>query len=248
MSKAKKPKVPKAKVSFRHNFLPPIMGIFSFIAVLGLLNGQWIVAQAQYSLSSPVQLSDQQINTNSPAGITEPRVTISKINVSAPVVFDEPSFNEAKVQLALRRGVLHYGSTAVPGQKGNAVLFGHSSGQLWAPGSYKFVFTLLDKLEKDDKIIVDYKGTRYIYKVTDKKVVDPSDLRVLDQTATPTLSLITCTPVGTSKYRLVVHAEQISPKPDTATQSLPKEDITPKELPGSAGKSAWKTLTNPFSR
>lgn len=248
MVKSSKHKAPRAKISFRHNILPPIMGLFAFIAVLGFLNGQWIIAQAHYRINPIEQISDQQIDTRSPEDVTGPLITIPKINVSAPIVFDEPSYKESKVQLALQRGVLHYGSTANPGQNGNAVLFGHSSGQLWAPGNYKFVFTLLDKLEQGDKFIVDYQGTRYIYKVTEKKVVDPTDLRVLDQTSTPTISLVTCTPVGTSNYRLVVRAEQISPRPDASSQMVQKNEIAPKELPGSAGKSIWKTVTNPLSQ
>lgn len=248
MVKSSNHKAPRAKISFRHNFLPPIMGLLAFIAVLGILNGQWVVAQAHYRLNPVEQISDQPIDTRSPKEISKPTITIPKINVSAPVIFDEPSYKEFKVQQALQRGVLHYGTTANPGQNGNAVLFGHSSGQLWAPGNYKFIFTLLDKMERGDIFIVDYQGTRYIYKVTEKKVVDPTDLRVLDQTDMPTMSLVTCTPVGTSKYRLVVHADQISPKPSASTQIVQKDEIAPKELPGSAGKSIWKSVTNPLSQ
>jgi LPXTG-site transpeptidase (sortase) family protein len=220
-AKPKKPaKVvhPKATITFRRNILPPILGVLMTLGVLGLLNGQWLVAQYQYRFvdrPSSINLSTNPATTDPNA---PPRIFIPKINVSAPVITDTKTYDQGPVQLALRRGVVQYGTaSASPGQKGNTVLIGHSSGQLWAPGDYKFVFTMLDKLVNDDRILVDYKGTRYIYRVSESKVVPPTDLSVLRASDTPELTLITCTPVGSSKNRLVITARQISPKPETAT-------------------------------
>jgi sortase A len=221
--KAHKPVHPKAPVSFRHNLLPPILGVAVFVSVMGLLNSQWIVAQAQYAFLKPANPASIVIDTSAP-NKDSVNLSIPKIKVNAPVVYDERSYSEQKVQLALRRGVVHYGTTALPGQAGNIVILGHSSGQAWSPGDYKFVFTMLDKLEVGDTIILDYKGTRYIFKVSGSKVVDPSDLSVIEHTPKPQLTLITCTPVGTDKYRLVVTADQVSPSPDTAT-TIPPEEI-----------------------
>ncbi len=217
-----KPVHPKAPFSFRKNLLPPLLGLLVFGSILGLLNAQWLSAQYQYHYMKPVAQSPLTVDTSSP----DPRslnITISKINVTAPVVYDEKSYDEDKVQLALRRGVVHYGTTALPGQAGNIVMLGHSSGQLWAPGDYKFVFTLLDKVQQGDRIFVDYKGTRYIYRVTSTIVVNPSDVSVVQPTPQPQLTLITCTPVGTSKQRLVVRAAQISPRPETAAPLTPEQ-------------------------
>jgi sortase A len=215
MSKAVRPAPPKAPVSFRKNVLPPILGLLMALSVFGLLNVQWIVAQLQYRFVHPVS-AQATISTQSPDPTAPPAITIPKINVKAPIIADEPSTDDAKVQLAVRKGVLHYGSTATPGQRGNVVIVGHSSGAVWRPGAYKFVFTLLDKLQPEDKIIIDYNGTRYIYEVTEKYVIEPTDVSVLKQSDEPLLTLITCTPVGTNKHRLVVQAKQISPKAETA--------------------------------
>lgn len=214
--KTDKPIHPKAQVTFRHNILPPILGLLMFGGVLGLLNAQWLVAQYRYHYvkTAPENsfAASATVNPNAPA-----KLYIPKISLSAPMVTDEKSYDSGKVQLALRRGVVQYGeASADPGQKGNTVIVGHSSGQLWAPGDYKFVFTLLNKLVNDDRIFIDYKGTRYIYRVSSTKVVPPTDLSVLQPTDQPQLTLITCTPVGTSKNRLVVLARQVSPKPETA--------------------------------
>lgn len=222
----KKPVHPKAPISFRHNILPPLLGILVMLGVLGLLNTQWIIAQVQYRFikAPPIPIavaSSNAIDPNSP-----PKIVIPKLNLSAPIITDEKSYDEEKVQLALRKGVVQYGTSANPGQKGNTVIIGHSSGQLWAPGDYKFVFTLLDKLEKNDRILVDYKGIQYVYRVESSKVVIPTNISVLQPTNEPRLTLITCTPVGTSKNRLVITARQVSPKPDTAT-ALSEEQTKP---------------------
>ena len=40
------------------------------------------------------------------------------------------------------------------------------------------------------------------------------------------LTLITCTPLGTSRYRLLVTAEQISPDPNPDNVSAPTTEVT----------------------
>jgi sortase A len=250
-----KHKAPKAAFSFKRQVLPPVLGISMMLCVFGLLNGQYLIAQARYRFDKPAAVPVAHVQkTDATKPPTEastkidptiaPAISIPAIDVKAPIVVDEKSYVEWKVQLALRQGVVHYGQTAMPGQKGNMVILGHSSGQLWAPGGYKFVFTLLEKLKAGDNITIDYQGTRYTYQVTDSKVVTPDDLSILDQTSQPTLSLVTCTPVGTSKNRLVVHAKQISPKPITDhAVSKSTTPVTATKLPGSDNStSLWQRV------
>jgi sortase A len=247
---------PKAPVSFRRNFVPPIIGLFMMVGIMGMLNGQWLSAQFRYRFAAHVSAAAQAptqpeavaaIDTRSPNPERGPLLTVSSIGVEAPIVF-EPSFEEWKVQVALRDGVVHYGSTVNPGENGNTVILGHSSGQPWAKGNYKFVFTLLEKVKAGEAITVDYNGTRYTYKVTDTFVVKPSDASVLQNTSKPTLTLITCTPVGTSTNRLVVRAEQISPAPqaDHPDTERPEIPAVPKALPASAQQSVWDRITDLF--
>ncbi len=148
---------------------------------------------------------------------------------------------------------MHYAGSVNPGDVGNVVIFGHSSGQSWAPGNYKFVFTLLDKLKVGDVIYVDNLGTRYTYQVRSSQVVTPSDIGVLKSGSDHELTLITCTPVGTSTNRLVIHAEQISPSPETDTMhqaakdhDAPAVQALPVELPGSAKQSIGDRLRDLF--
>lgn len=180
----------------------------------------------------------------------EPKIIIPKINVEIPVVYDEPSIEEDAVQKALERGVLHYGNTPNPGEKGNAVIFGHSSNNILNSGKYKFAFVLLSRLENGDTFMLEKDGKRYVYKVFDKRIVAPSDLSVLgDYTGkTATASLITCDPPGTSRNRLVVTGEQISPDPNQNIASTVKKETAsekPKILPSNS-PSLWSRIIDWF--
>lgn len=240
----------RVKLSFRKHFLPPLAGLLMAILVFGFFNSEYLSSQIAYQISQK-KLS-QTANSAPTTPVVDknapPEINISKINVNAPIIFDNTTVNEAAFQKSLQNGVVHYPQTAVPGEVGNVVIFGHSSGQWWAPGDYKFIFTLLDKLQFNDKIFVDYKGTRYIYRVNEISTVLPTEVSVLNQGANKTLTLITCTPVGTSTKRLIVRAEQISPKSQANTQS-----DAPAALPPSASSSLpsnrpsfWQSLRELF--
>ena len=117
---------------------------------------------------------------------------------------------EAEMQEALKDGVVHYPGTSLPDQAGNVVITGHSSYFPWDPGRFKDVFALLHEVIVGDKIVVYYDQEKYIYEVTEKKIVLPQDIEVLKQTPNDRLTLITCTPVGTNLKRLIIIAEPIS--------------------------------------
>ena len=135
------------------------------LVAFGILESQVIVAQANYHFKKPTVAVAAATPTTKAPDAASTELDIPSIDAKAPWV-DEPSTAEWAVQLALRKGVDHYGTTANPGEIGNSVIVGHSSGQLWAPGDYKFVFTLLDKVKAGDDVTLDYKATHYVYKVT----------------------------------------------------------------------------------
>lgn len=180
----------------------------------------------------------------------EPRIIIPKINVEAPVVFDEPSIDEDKVQKALERGVIHYGITSDPGENGNSVIFGHSSSNILNSGEYKFAFLLLKSLEKGDTFYVQKDGKRYVYKVYNKFITSPDDISVLDppKDRKAISTLITCDPPGFSTNRLIIQAEQIFPDPATNTKSSvgsKNNGSEPSQLPSNS-KSLWNRITDWF--
>jgi len=141
-----------------------------------------------------------------------------------------PEFFNLKVdKLKIQKGVIetnsfnmnpdkylgHYAGTALPGEVGNVFIYGHSVVPFFFdPNNYKTIFSNLHKLENNDIIEVEFDGKIYKYQVFEKKVLAPEEVNPL-ATITPaylnekTLSLMTCTPPGTTLKRLIVGAKQI---------------------------------------
>lgn len=155
----------------------------------------------------------------------ETRLIINRIGVDAPIIWD---ISYAQINPQLENGVVHYAGTAHPGEIGNTFIIGHSSDYVWKNGQYKQIFALLDKLVPGDKISIIYKGKAYDYEVTNSIVVKPTATEVLNPTAEPTLSLMTCYPVGTTRSRLVVQAKLITPLEGERQKSIPNIYPLPK--------------------
>lgn len=108
----------------------------------------------------------------------------------------------------LKKTLVAWPTSATPGQFGNNIIFGHSELPQFAnPRDYSGMFTHIMELEKGDEIYLDYDQVRYKYLVVDKKVVEPSDLSVLEQRFdSGYVTLITCVPPGTVWKRGVIKA------------------------------------------
>ena len=111
----------------------------------------------------------------------------------------------------LKQGPGHQPGTAWPGQAGNVVLAGHRT-------TYGAPFGRFDELSAgDDVVLTDATGT-YTYRISGSEIVEPSDTAVVlpvprQPGAEPTrrlLTLITCTPKYSAKYRLIVTGEMVS--------------------------------------
>lgn len=157
---------------------------------------------------------------------TQDTIVIPKIGVDAPIVYLDTTDNK-KILDAIKDGIGHYQGTAMPGRNGNAFFTGHSSYYWWSGGEYNEVFARLDKLAIGDLVYIYYRGGKYIYRVNDSFIVRPEQIEVLDQTSEATLSLMTCTPVGTNLRRLIVRANLVGQPPVggddfSSIDSLPK--------------------------
>lgn len=220
--------------------------IVTMIFLFGFFNERFVapfITPSRAVSSTPII-----IDPNSNQAGPEPEVIIPKINVEIPVVYDVGTTDEAAIQNALERGVVHYASTPNPGQKGNSVIVGHSSNNIFNQGQYKFAFVLLNRLEVGDTFYLTKDSVRYAYKIYEKKIVKPTDVSVLGPTDKPaTATLITCDPPGTSLNRLIVIGEQISPDPSTNTASTanPASGETG-IVPGNA-PSLWSRILDIFN-
>lgn len=138
---------------------------------------------------------------------TEFSLIIPKIGINSPVVKNIDPNNPPQYQLALTHGVAHAQGSALPGFPGNVFIFAHSATDWYQANQYNAIFYLINKLEKNDQIILYYQGSKYVYKVIDKKIVEASDIKYLtDTTDKYSLTLMTCWPPGTSLKRLVIQA------------------------------------------
>lgn len=226
---------------------PLISAVVTFVLIFMVFKAPIFLTQLSYATQkAPATAPD---NNNVAAVGPDPVIDIPKINVHAPIVFAR-SNAEADIQKDLEGGVVHYANTALPGTNGNSVIFGHSSNDWWEPGNYKFVFVLLDKLAVGDTFTVNYNSKQYLYKVAEVKVVEPTDLSVLNQTPDAQMTLITCTPPGTSWKRLIVRATQTTPVTATAAPVQPeKKGILPSNAPGIVDSLGhlWNSIVNLFS-
>ncbi len=145
-----------------------------------------------------------------PDGDVIARIGIPKIGVDQYVV-------EGVNVDDLRKGPGHYPTTQLPGHEGNSAIAGHRT-------TYGAPFGDLDQLRPGDRIVVVTVQGRFKYKVTEQRVVDPSEISVLDPSPDParpghdlaTLTLTTCHPKYSASQRLIIRAQL---------------DLTPDELP-----------------
>lgn len=109
----------------------------------------------------------------------------------------------------LKKSLIQYPKTALPGQFGSPVIFGHSVlPQFFNPKSYITIFSTLYKLEQGDEIYIEYDHIRYKYLVSEMYEVQPTDLSVLEQRFDGRyLTLVTCSPPGTYLRRLIIKAQ-----------------------------------------
>ena len=97
------------------------------------------------------------------------------------------------------RGVGLWPTSPLAGQRGNFVVGGHRT-------SGRKPFRYIDKLRVGDSIVVRQGGDEFVYKVTRRRIVKPTDIWVAKPTKTATLTLFACHPVGSVKERIVVQA------------------------------------------
>ncbi len=222
------------------HFVPIVAALSVMLVFLFLQYNRVIFANVQAYISpGNVNPANFIVDPNTSLSVgPDPKLIIPKINVDVPVIYDTTPDYDSQMA-AMQNGVAYFGipgANSKPGQVGNTVLSGHSSNDIIDKGDYKFIFARLDQIDKGDSIYVNYQGKRYTYTVTKKDVVAPTDVQALVYPTTkPVLTLITCTPLGTSLNRLLVTAEQVSPDPSAAAAApTPSSNASATTMPGNS--------------
>ena len=138
-------------------------------------------------------------------------IVIPKIGANSRILANVDPADEKDYLGKLLQGVAHASGTAFPGEQGHIFLFAHSTDYVWNVGTYNAVFYLLYKLEKNDEVNIFYQGKRHVYKVIDKRIIDPHEVEYLTRkTNKEFLTLQTCWPPGTTLKRMLVFAVPVS--------------------------------------
>lgn len=150
-----------------------------------------------HPIEAPAPISIRQ---EAPALLSDPgligRVEISRLDISAMV-------REGVDAATLSRAVGHVPSTPLPGAAGNVAIAAHRD-------TY---FRNVRNIRNGDRIrMVTPKGT-YEYIVDSLKIVEPTEVNVLDPTPEPAITLVTCYPfnyIGSAPKRFIVRARQVT--------------------------------------
>ncbi len=192
------------------------------VAILGVLLGLGVILYPfipalRYALLKPAPILPYQTTVNDsglslsafpklPVVENKPlpkdnRLLIPSIGVDMPIL-------EGPTQKVLDLGgIWHIPNTSDPTKGGNIVLSGHRWQYL--PPSSTTLY-LLDKVENGQPAIIYWQGQEYIYKITGREIVSPDRVDILQNTPEPKLTIFTCTPLFSTKQRLVLFGDLIS--------------------------------------
>lgn len=232
------------KIRNSRHFMPAIVAVVVALSFMFLQWNQIIFANV-LAYTSPASLDNvPSFIDPSGADVTvgpEPQILIPTLAVQAPVIYDLNTLDESVVNSKLEKGVVHYpirGANAMPGEIGNSVILGHSANDVFAAGDYKFIFLRLEQLQIGDRFYLNYESKRYTYLITEKKVIRPTQIDALViNNGKPMATLVTCTPIGTARDRLLIIGEQISPDPSSATAQKTEPQNTDTQEIGGGTKS-----------
>jgi sortase A len=191
------------------------------VAILCLGAWAWAWLEAKYTQARDSQILDEarsnattaaapaqetdRLDTFQPASIQpEPpqrqlaegslfgRISIPRLDVSTIVL-------EGVDAATLRRGAGHIPETAISGDRGNVGIAAHRDS----------FFRALKDVRKNDIVRLETLEGTYRYRVDWTRIVTPEETAVLNATADPELTLVTCYPfyyVGSAPNRFIVRA------------------------------------------
>jgi sortase A len=149
----------------------------------------------------PQTNADQYKEVGVTEGLSNFYLAIPALTIPAEYV----SMTDNDVNLHL----IHFPGTAVPPNIGNAAVFGHSTIPQWFdPHNPHAIFATALNTKIGDAILVTVGSKSYTYNVISMTIVPADDTSYLEQdTDGSYLSIITCTPPGTTWERLWIKAK-----------------------------------------
>ena len=141
-------------------------------------------------------------------GVLPTRVRISAIGLDLPLL-NPQTRDIAKLDEYLKDGPARYMDSALLGEKGNVLLFGHSSRLPVVHNQMYKAFNRIPELEAGDVIEVEGEGVVYSYQVLTVKTVDAEEGIIDLSREGNRLTIVTCDTLTSKSSRFVVNAELI---------------------------------------
>ncbi len=141
-------------------------------------------------------------------GVLPARVRIAAIGLDLPLSNPETR-DIAKLDEFLKDGPARYVDSALLGEQGNVLLFGHSSHLPVVHNQMYKAFNRVPELEAGDMIEVEGGGMVYSYRVQSVKTVDAEEGIIDLSREGNRLTIVTCDTLTSKSSRFVVDAELI---------------------------------------
>jgi len=183
-------------------------------------SGQLPNEDAIISDSVPIQSKNSGKKSKEYKPFPKTRIIIPKINVDQVIL-------EGTSPDVLQLGPGHYIGMANPGEKGNVGIAGHRV-------TYTHPFNRLDELSEGDVVMLETVDYKYEYRVESMEVTDPKDIKNLQPSDDPRITLTTCNPKYSAKTRLNVMGVLVNSEPRRVNivrvvQNIFKEDESGKK-------------------
>jgi sortase A len=121
------------------------------------------------------------------------RLTIPSIGADYTVVEGTDSGD-------LQKGPGHYPDTSLPGQGRTVAIAGHRT-------TYGAPFKQIDAIDAEDELVVEMPYGVFTYTVSKTRIVEPTDVQVVDDIGSEQLVLTACHPLYSAAQRYVVFAD-----------------------------------------
>lgn len=168
------------------------------------------VAEATAAVTHSEPVADIPVEQESVSATPQPRVTVSPVVLDADVMgkIEVPRIGLSAIVVegdgdeSLDRAVGWLPDTSRPGESGNAAFAAHRD----------TFFRPLEKLASDDTIRLVTPSQTLEYRVSSMRVVEPTDVSVLEPSSEEEITLITCYPfryVGPAPQRFIVKATRL---------------------------------------
>ncbi len=130
-------------------------------------------------------------------------IEIKAINIKAPLILPDGE-SDADIYDALMRGVAHFPTSSLPGEKGVMILLGHSSPPGWPRINYDWVFSQAEMLEPGDEVRIVFNGRVFTYLVTEKVILEIGQEVPSSKSDEREMILLSCWPPGRNIKRMGV--------------------------------------------